>query len=671
MKISLEWLHSYLPGSLDAQTAGEALTHGGLPVEIFEKHGDDDVIDVEVTSNRSDCLSHLGVARELAALLDRPSEVINPSARESNVHISEVANVRIEAIELCPHYTARVIRNVKIGPSPAWMVRRLEAVGLRSINNVVDVTNYVMFEMGQPLHAFDFDQIAGGQIIVRRVNPGEKLVSLDGKTHALSPEMLVIADREKAVALAGIMGGLESEVGLTTTTILLESARFEPLVVRKTARFLAMKSESSYRFERGIDPTLPERASLRAAQLILETAGGELLAGQVQAGASGYTPRKLALRLSKLKRVLGIDVAPDEAVAALRRLQFSPQLAGDQIEVTIPHWRLDIGIEVDLVEEVARILGYARIPMRDEISIRLQPADPAARATVQMRDILVAGGYFEAVTFSFVSDLLAGEFKPTDAAGLPRADAAVRKADANLRPSILPGLLEALARNENNGNLGAKLFEIGSTFWTTASATDQIIERRRLGIVGSSELREVRGVVEALLDKLDSQRPVHVVPAVHPGYARGACGRVEWGDQAVGWIGKVDRSVAQKLSLREIPVIAELDMQTVLAGLQPVAKLKPLPKFPSISRDLSLVVLDSIRYEQIQTLIASLELEHLESLEYVTTYQGKPLATGTKSVTVKLLFRSAEKTLASEDADESLKRVIDAAGSQLKATLRG
>ena len=669
MKISLEWLHSYLPGSLDALAAGEALTHGGLPVEIFEKHGDDDVIDVEVTSNRSDCLSHLGVARELAALLDRASQDINPSPKECAFQTSEVASVRIDAVDLCPHYTARVIRNVKIGPSPAWMVRRLEAVGLRSINNVVDVTNYVMFEMGQPLHAFDFDRIGGSQIIVRRANPGEKLVSLDGKTHVLSPDMLVIADRDKAVALAGIMGGLDSEVGLYTTTILLESARFEPLIVRKTARSLAMKSDSSYRFERGIDPTLPERASLRAAQLILETAGGELLSGQVQAGESGYIPKKLVLRLSKLKRVLGIDVSPGEAVAALHRLQFSPKLDDDQIEVTVPHWRLDINIEVDLVEEVARILGYARIPMRDEISIRLQPADPAAKAVGALRDILVAGGYFEAVTFSFVSDLLVEDFKPADATGLPRADAAVRKADASLRPSILPGLLEAVARNENNGNLGAKLFEIGSTFWT-AAGNSQIMERRRLGIVGSSELHEVRGVVEALLNKLDSRRRVRVIPAVHVGYVSAACGRIEWGDQAVGWIGKVSRSVALKLSLREIPVMAELDLQTLLAGLQPVATLKQLPKFPAISRDLSLIVIDSIRYEQIEALIHSLSLEHLENLEFVMTYQGKPLAAGTKSVTVKLLFRSTEKTLASDDADESLKKVIDAAGAQLQATFR-
>jgi phenylalanyl-tRNA synthetase beta chain len=668
MKISLEWLHSYLPGSLDAQAAGEALTNGGLPVEVFEKHGDDDVIDVEVTSNRGDCLSHVGVARELAALLDRPFQDVHPNAKESPTSASAATSVRIDAADLCPHYTARIIRNVKIGPSPAWMVRRLEAVGLRSINNVVDVMNYVMFEMGQPLHAFDFDKLAGRQIVVRRGQAGEKIISLDGKTHTLSPEMLVIADAQKAVALAGIMGGLESEVSAGTTSILLESARFEPLVVRKTARALAMKSDSSYRFERGIDPTLPERASLRAAQLILETAGGELLAGVVQAGASGHTPKKLSLRLSKLKRVLGIDIPAYETVAALNRLQFSPQIAGDRIDVTVPHWRLDINIEVDLVEEVARIVGYGRIPVRDEIAVRLQPADPAAKAIGAIRDTLVAGGYFEAVTFSFVSDLLAEDFKPADAAAPPRADAAVRKADAKLRPSILPGLLEALSRNENNGNLGAKLYEIGSTFWTDGAGT--IEERRRVGLVGSSDLREVRGVVEELLGRLDADREMRVVPDRRAGYAAGACGRIEWRGEAVGWIGKIDRAVAGKLSLRDLPAAAELDLGPLIAGTQHVPQLKALPKFPAVWRDLSLVMAESVRYEQLDSLVRSLKLEHLEELEYVTTYRGKPLEKGTKSLTIKLHFRSAEKTLTGEEVEGAVKRIVEAATAQLGATLR-
>jgi phenylalanyl-tRNA synthetase beta chain len=668
MKISLEWLQNYLPGLLEVQAAGEALTHGGLPVENFEKHGADDVIDVEVTSNRGDCLSHVGVARELAALLDRPFQDVNPQARESSTPASGTTAVSIEAPDLCPHYIARVIRGVKIGPSPAWMVRRLEAVGLRSINNVVDVTNYVMFEMGQPLHAFDFDQLRGRRIIVRRGKPGERLVSLDGKAHTLTAQMLVIADAERAVALAGIMGGQDSEVSPATTNILLESARFDPLVVRKTARALAMKSDSSYRFERGIDPTLPQRASARAAQLILETADGALLAGEVAAGTSGYVPRKLALRLSKLKGVLGIDVPADEAVRALDRLGFSPRLLDDRIEVTVPHWRLDVNIEVDLVEEVARVIGYGRIPMRDEIAVRLQPQDTAAKSVDAIRDTLVAGGYYEAVTFTFVSDALAEDFKAAEAAGLPRADATVRKADARLRPSIIPGLLESLARNENNGNRGVKLYEIGSTFWADAAGVMQ--ERRRVGIVGSSDQHEVRGVVEAILTRLNADRETRVLPDRRPGCASGAAARIEWGGSSVGWFGKLDRAIAEKLSLREIPSAAELDLEPMIQGARHVPQLKPLPKFPPVTRDLSLVVAESVRYEQIESLVRSLRPEHLEDAEYVTTYRGKPLEKGQKSVTLKLVFRAPDRTLTGDEVEAAVKKIVDATAKELGATLR-
>ncbi len=277
MKTSLAWLLDFLPGQpLNAEAVAEALTHGGLPVESIERHGDDTVVDVEVTSNRGDCLSHVGIARELSALMNRPFKYSPPSAAESSTPASSVTSVQIEAKELCPYYTARVIRNVKIGPSPQWMVKRLEAIGVRPVSNVGDVTNYVMFELGQPLHAFDFDKLQGRKVIVREARAGEKMFSIDGRERILRAGMLVIADGQRPVALAGVMGGADSEVSNSTTNFLLESARFDPLSVRKTARALAMKSDSSYRFERGIDPTLAERASLRAAQLILQTAGGEL-----------------------------------------------------------------------------------------------------------------------------------------------------------------------------------------------------------------------------------------------------------------------------------------------------------------------------------------------------------------------------------------------------------
>jgi phenylalanyl-tRNA synthetase beta chain len=668
MKISLEWLSQLVSGPLDPQAVADALTNGGLPVETIERVGSDTVIDVEVTSNRGDCLSHVGVAREVGALMGRELQFKQDMPAEAGTPARDVTRVSIEALDLCPHYTARVLRNVTIRSSPPWMQRRLEAVGLRPINNIVDVTNYVMFEMGQPLHAFDFDRLGGHQIIVRRARPGEKLVSIDGHERKPEPQMLVIADAKIPVALAGVMGGRDSEVGGLTRNVLLESARFDPLSVRKTARALAMKSDSSYRFERGIDPTLPARASLRAAQLMLETAGGELLAGMVEAGSGDVPPKKLSLRLARLNQLLGIDLPRDEAVDALRRLQLSPAVHDGQIEVTVPSWRLDLNIEADLIEEVARVIGYDRIPVRDEIPIRLTPVDPDLHTIEDIRHLLAGAGYFEAVTVTFLSDNLIEEFKPPDALTLSRADPMTRKADAHLRGSMLPGLLEARRRNEAAGTLGAKLFEIGSTFWIGHDGN--FVERRRLGLVGCEDLHEVRGTIELLLERLDSTKPIEVTPENHPGFAAGACGRITWGGRAIGHLGKIARAVADKLDLRELPAAAELELSELLAGAQHVPQLRPLPRFPAIRRDISLIVSEPTRYQQLETLVRGLNLENLEEVEYVTTYRGKPLEKGTKSVTITLIFRSASGTLTSEQVEASVQRVIATAREQLGATLR-
>jgi len=675
MNVSLEWLQEYLPGPLRPQQAAEALTHGGLPVENTQQHGADTVIDVEVTSNRGDCLSHLGVARELSALLGREFRDLKPKAAESGTaDASSLTSVGIEAPELCPHYTARVVRNVKIGPSPTWLSRRLEVIGLRPINNVVDVTNYVMFETGQPLHAFDLDKLEGRRIVVRRAKQGEKLVSLDGVNRNLGPDMLVIADAARAVALAGVMGGRDSEISTATVNVLLESARFDPLSVRKTSRKLMLRSDSSYRFERGIDPTLPERASLRAAQLVLETAGGELARGVASAGQSGYRPKQLSLRLAKLRQVLGIDLPPQEVMDAFTRLRLSPVLKGDRIDVTVPSYRLDLNIEVDLVEEAARVIGYDRVPVRDEIAIRVTPPEPRRRALDMVRSTLVAGGYFEAVTFGFVGDLLASNFVPPEAspeAPLSRADAAVRKADAALRPSILPGLLEAVRRNETAGTAGAKLFEIGSTFWNKpATAGGGVEERQRLGLVGAGDVREVRGVVERVLGRLDATRPVSVIPEDRPGFARGAAGRIEWGGAVVGHLGKIDRRVADKLSLRDVPAAAELDIEPLLQGAKLVPQLQPLPTFPAAPRDLSLDVAEAVRYEQIEALVREVAPHYLEAVRHVSTYRGKSLAKGHKSITITLVFRSPSGTLTGEQVAMSVQQVVDAAKQKLGATLR-
>lgn len=671
MKISLEWLADFVPGPLDADAIAEALTAGGLPVENIGRHGADAVLDVEVTSNRGDCLSHLGIAREVAALLDRPlsdmaRDLSQPPAPDAS---PPPVDVCIDDLELCPHYTARLIRGVTIGPSPAWMARRIEAAGLRAINNVVDVTNYVMLEMGQPLHAFDYDTLEGGRIIVRQARAGESITAIDGRLRELSPPMLAICDAVRPVALAGVMGGLNTEVTPRTVNILLESARFDPLSIRRTSRALAMQSDSSYRFERGIDPCLPERASLRASRLIVEVAGGRIVGGMAAAGAPGWTPRTLSLRLKKLRDHLGMDVPADAAVDALRRLGLRPVLRDDSVECSIPSWRMDLRIEVDLVEEVARVMGYDRIPVRDEISIRLTPPQRDGITCETIRSTLVSCGYYEAITVGFVSDALRADFAPPEAHALLRADPAVRRDNAHLRPSLLPGLLEAVRHNESVGTPGARFFEMGSTFW--ADEAGRCVELRRLGMVGSDDLRELRGAVETVLARLDADRQVRVVPdRARPGFDESACGRVEWGGRPVGYIGLIRKDLAARLSMKRAPAAAELELACLLEGAQHVPQLRPLPRFPAVRRDLSLVVSEAVRYEQIDAVLSGLHLPNLEAVEYVTTFRGKPLQPGTKSVTVSLVFRAPQRTLSSEEVDEAVRRAVEAAAAQLGATLR-
>jgi phenylalanyl-tRNA synthetase beta chain len=343
-------------------------------------------------------------------------------------------------------------------------------------------------------------------------------------------------------------------------------------------------------------------------------------------------------------------------------------LRGERVDVTAPSYRLDLNLEIDLVEEAARVIGYQHIPEREEISLRVAPADPKQKATEIIRSVLIAGGYFEAMTFSFVTDALAKTFLPPEAAGLPRTDARVRKADAQLRPSLLPGLLEAVRRNETTGTAGVKLFETGSTFWLDEAG--KVDERSRLALVGSTDYRAVRGIIETLTARLDSSRKLSITPINRPGFAAGACGKIEWGTEHLGHIGKIDRAIAGQLSLKELPILAELELPVLIAGTQHVPQLHPLPRFPAVRRDLSLVVAESTQYQQMESIVHEAKPEGLEAIDYVTTYRGKPLEAGTKSVTITLVFRSATTTLTSEAVESSVQRVVSAAKERLGAVLR-
>ena len=672
MKVSLEWLRQFVPDAPDAARVGDALTLGGLPVEHIDHRTDgDDVLDVEVTSNRSDCLSIVGVAREVAALLGLKfvDPVDAPIAATGDAAVS----VTIEATDRCPHYTARVIRGIAVAPSPPWMQRRLDAVGVRPINNLVDVTNYVLFETGHPLHVFDLGQVGGNRVVIRNAREGESIVTLDGKEQKLATTMLVIADESKPIALAGVMGGELSGVTFRTTDVLVESARFHPMTIRKTARSLALASDSSYRFERGIDPTLTRRASDRACELILKTAGGKVDGPRVEAGAEGFAPRTIDLRFTSMVRVLGIAFEKALVVETLNTLGFGvedvvSEASTPTLRVTVPSHRLDVRIEVDLIEEVARVIGYDKIPTRDEVPVRLTQREPARVAAGVIAAQLNAAGYFEALTFSFVSDALADRFKHAEAAKLHKVESATRRTDAQLRPSILPNLLESVRHNETVGVERAKLFEMASTFWIGGDGKS--VERRSLGIVGDADYRALRGAVEATLKRLDARRSIAVVPAERTGFGRGACGEVRWGDESVGYVGVVDRAVAEQLGLRGLPAIAEIWLAPLLAGHRPVPQLDPLQKFPAVRRDLSLLVPEAIRYEQIEGVVRELKLDALEAVDFVTTYRGKPLDAGSKSVTFTLAFRKPDGTLTSAEVDERVARVVESAGTKLGSSLR-
>ena len=494
MKIALDWIAQYLDRPVAPDEAADALLNAGLPIESVTPIGDTHVLDVEVTSNRTDCLCHMGLARELAALLGRTFKPVVPSITETGPDAAALTKVQIDDLAGCPYYSARVITGVKVGPSPAWLKNRLESIGLRSVNNVVDVTNFVLMEVGQPLHAFDFKGLAEKRIVVRRANAGEKMQAINASTYELSPANLVIADAIRPVAIAGVMGGKETEVDANTTDILLESARFEQLLTRFTARQLALMSDASYRFERGVDPTAAEWASRRAAQLILETAGGTLARGFVAMGAA--TPKNIAitLRLKRIPEILGMDVPLDRTMNILASLGFNPTREGDTLRCTVPSHRLDVEREIDLIEEVARVYGYKHLPVHGQVVHQVQPEPDIERAARTARTALLAAGFSESITLSFVPRPEAEAFLPAGGGAIAVSHSGW-KADV-LRPSVLPSLLAVRRTNQYAGTDDARVYEVAETFWQTGDPKSAPAQKRVLALVGNS-VPEVRGALEA------------------------------------------------------------------------------------------------------------------------------------------------------------------------------
>jgi phenylalanyl-tRNA synthetase beta chain len=655
MKISLNWLSDYVKIDRPAERIVEILSDLGLPCEGIEKLDDDVVIDVEVTSNRGDCLGYIGVARELAAATG--AELIMPKIEldESEKDVTELAGVQIDEPDLCGRYTARVIESVKVGPSPEWMKKRLEAIGLRSVSNVVDATNYAMMETGQPPHAFDYDKIAQGKIIVRKARAGERIVSIDGTQCDLNPEMLIITDPNGPVAIAGVMGGLETEVGDRTTRILLEDAYFDPVSVRTTSRKLGLPSEAAFRFERIVDIEKIDWASKRTAQLIVEVAGGKVAKGVVDVYPKKPEQKKVTLRMSRLNKLLGIEVPAGDAMKILSALDFEPKLKDDLITCVVPSWRSDVYREVDLIEEVARVYGYGKVLTERKIRIEVVPTDPHQKLAESIGTYLNACGFYETINVTFVDDSIAELFSKAGTKGHLSVRDELRKSANLLRQTLIGSLLGVLKTNVNAKNLPCRIFEIADTFVPTERKDELPIQKTRLALVSDSDFRELRGVIEGLAGSLARDAQVDFVPAELVWAQTGA--EILINSQPAGTAGVVSQAVSDKLEM----------LMSLARG---AVKVRPIPRFPAIQRDLSIIVDEETRWSEIIKAVESKAPNELEDVRFVGIYRGKSIPSGSKSITLSLRFRDEDGTLTHETVDGFEAEIVRSLNESVSAELR-
>ena len=670
MKISLNWLTDYIKTGLEPQKITQVLSDLGFPAEGIESLDNDTVIDVEITSNRGDCLGYIGIARELAAVTGAEMKIPVVELDESDRDVAEFASVEIKDPDLCGRYAARIIQGLKVGPAPDWLKNRLHAIGIRSVNNVVDATNYAMVETGQPPHAFDYNKIDQGKIIVRKAIPGERLVSIDETQCDLDTDMLVIADPKGPVAIAGVMGGLLSEVSDTTTDILLEDAHFDPVTVRTTSRKLALPSEAAFRFERMVDIEMVDWASKRTAQLITQVAGGKVAKGIVDVYPKKPDQIQLTLRLARLRKLLGIEVPSDKAVKILTSLGFNPVAKDDSVTCSVPSWRrADVSREADLIEEIARVHGYNKIPTERKIQIEVVPVDDRKKLTESMAAYLNGCGFYETINVTFVDDSLADLFAPGGKnVHLSGTDASGKHANL-LRQTLISSLLVVLKTNLNAGNTPCRIFELADTFVPSRKAKTLPVEKTKLSLVCDSDFRNLQGVVVGLMKSLNTDAVVVFEPA-DLAWARVAANIVV-GDKVIGTAGVVSEAVKQKFDFKDItPCAAELDYQQ-LAELQTGAiKVKPIPRFPAIVRDLSIVVDENIKWRRIQQAVIKKAPEQMEDLRFVGIYRGKGVPQGSKSVTLSLRFRDEDGTLTHETVDAFEKAIVAGVTKKLDAQLR-
>ncbi|MCD6188022.1 MAG: phenylalanine--tRNA ligase subunit beta [Desulfuromusa sp.] len=678
--------------ALAEDSPGIMILPPGLPLgqPVFEALGLKDFqIEIGLTPNRPDCLSVVGVAREVAALCGQKLKLPVSQISEAADSIEQQASVVIENSEGCPRYAARMIKNIKIGPSPDWMVRRLEAVGMRSINNVVDVTNYVMMELGHPLHAFDFRFLQGQKIVVKSAQQDEKFKTLDNQEHSLTADDLMICDGQQSVALAGVMGGLDSEVKDNTDTILLEAAYFNPTMIRRTSKRYGLHTESSHRFERGADIDMIPVALDRAASLIAELAGGQVLSGIIDIYPRQLDPVILEISATKAKNLLDIPVDCDNIQKMFESIGLQTQTGNcsDCLQVKVPSFRPDLEREVDLIEEVARLYGYDQIPVTmpvGTVDAQLPPLRQLLQKT--LRQAIVAAGFSEAMNYSFVAaDSL-------EKIGVTAADSRsvqvkilnpLSEDQSVMRTSLVPSLLETVARNLNYRSSDLSLFELRPIFLTQPE-NGQSSEPLSLTAIMSGQREpegwsqssaavdfyDIKGVVEKILAKVNIDNVSFDAnvsqPYLHPGKS---C-RLMFGKQLLGFLGEIHPEVLTRFAIDQPVYLFELDVESIIATAGTHAQFKPLSRFPDVKRDSALLLDEAISADQVMDIVNRSKVRFVESATIFDLYTGKGVPAGKKSLAIRVCYRDLEKTLTEVEVSKSHDKLVRSLCHLLGAEIR-
>jgi phenylalanyl-tRNA synthetase beta chain len=693
MKVVYNWLKDFVEVPATPQELASRLALSGTNIGGVENGAHGAVIEAEVSSNRPDCLGHLGIAREVGAIFKQPIVFTLPRPEESaTAKAAGAVRVEIQSPELCGRFTARVIRNVKIQPSPKWLKDRLEASGVASISNVVDVSNYVMLELGHPLHTFDYDKVRDHRIVVRKARTAEKIRTLDGIERQLDSNLCMISDGDgsRAVGIGGIMGGAETEISFSTKNVLIECAWFEPIAVRRAARFLKLHTEASTRFGRGADPEMAEIASRRAAELILQLAGGELLSGVVDVYPGKRAPKKIRVTRAEILRVMGADVPDKEVEASLSALGFSPiridQNRGAEgsilaaWECAQPSWRAEVEREIDLIEEIARIYGLDKFPPRLPAARQGAARLPHYEAETRLRERLIGLGYREILSIPHVAEERDALFRPEGVAPARLSNPLSEEANV-LRSNGLVTMAAALEWNLNHGQRNARLLEIGRHYRLKGSES---IETPVLTLGATGEARQ-KNIYESPREFsfADLKGDLDAIASL--------AGAFEWRDGGPDWLhaarrgrilldaieigaaGQLARRVADKFKFRQDVFLAELTLDPIYSAFRTAKesrRYQPLPRFPAVERDFSLLLADGTRFADVSNAIRSLHIPEISSIEAADLFRGKNVPAGKYSLLVRITFQSRETTLTDAQISEASAKIISALEKNLGAQLR-